>query len=59
MSLTRPPYPSGFREQLVELVRAGTRLDPVRVFEFVRANRAMHPVATMCRRLGRKSLDGR
>ena len=28
------------------------RLDPVRVFEFVRANRAMYPVATMCRLLG-------
>ena len=23
MSLTRPPYPSGFREQMVELVRSG------------------------------------
>ena len=34
------------------LVRAGSRLDPVRVFEFVRANRAFYPVATMCRLLG-------
>ena len=34
------------------LVRSGDRLDPVRVFEFVRANRAMYPVATMCRLLG-------
>ena len=23
MSMTRPPYPSGFREQMVELVRSG------------------------------------
>lgn len=23
MSLTRPPYPTGFREQMVELVRSG------------------------------------
>ena len=23
MSLTRPPYPSGFRKQMVELVRSG------------------------------------
>ena len=23
MSLTRPPYPSGFREQMVKLVRSG------------------------------------
>ena len=34
------------------LVRSGDRLDPIRVFEFVRANRAMYPVATMCRLLG-------
>ena len=34
------------------LVRSGDRLDPVHVFEFVRANRAMYPVATMCRLLG-------
>ena len=27
---------------------SGDRLDPVRVFEFVRANRAFYPVATMC-----------
>jgi putative transposase len=34
------------------LVRSGDRLDPVRVFEFVRANQAMYPIATMCRLLG-------
>jgi hypothetical protein len=34
------------------LVRAGDRLDPTRIFEFVSANRATYPVATMCRAEG-------
>jgi putative transposase len=34
------------------LVRSGDRLDPVRVFEFVRANQAIYPIVTMCRLLG-------
>ena len=34
------------------LVRAGGRLDTGKVFEFVKANRADHKVATMCRVLG-------
>jgi putative transposase len=34
------------------LVRPGGRLDPVRVFEFVKAHQAVYPIATMCRVLG-------
>ena len=33
------------------MVRSGDRLDPIRVFEFVTANQAMYPIATMCRLL--------
>ena len=35
-----------------DIVRAGDRLDTGKVFEFVKANRADHKVATMCRVLG-------
>jgi putative transposase len=34
------------------LVRPGDRLDPTRVFEFVKAHQAVFPIATMCRVLG-------
>ncbi|MCJ7566361.1 MAG: IS3 family transposase [Anaerolineales bacterium] len=34
------------------LVRTGDRLDTTRVFEFVKANQANYPIATMCRVLG-------
>ncbi len=34
------------------LVRTGYRLDTTRVFEFVKANQANFPIATMCRVLG-------
>ena len=34
------------------LARTGDRLDPVRVFEFVKAHQAVYPVAAMCRVLG-------
>jgi hypothetical protein len=32
------------------LVRSGDRLDPVEGFEFMKAHRAAHSIATMCRR---------
>jgi transposase len=34
------------------LVRSGDRLGAIEVFEFVRANQVVYPVATMCRLLG-------
>jgi putative transposase len=34
------------------LVRAGDELDPVEGFQFMKANQAAHPIATMCRVLG-------
>ena len=47
-----PRAGEGDPEKSRGLVRQGDALDPVAGFEFIDANRAVHPVATMCRLLG-------
>ncbi len=43
--------PKELRDQGAQLV-LGDRFDPVRVFEFVRAQQGQYPIALMCRVLG-------
>ena len=55
---SHPPYPVEYRNQLVELVRAGRNPEALaQEFAFVKAYQAQYPIRTLCRILGLSTAD--